>query len=79
MKQLFTAFLKGVKWIGGKIGVIITTILLTLIYCSVFALTAILLRLSRKRLLPAFKKEAQTYWLPKEKIEPTMESMRRQF
>ncbi len=79
MKQVFTFFLKVVKWIGRRIGAVITILLLTVVYCTIFALTAILLKLSGKRLLPACKKGTQTYWLPKEKIEPTMDFMRRQF
>jgi hypothetical protein len=79
MKQVFTFFLNVVKWIGGKIGAVITTILLMVVYCTIFALTAIILKLSGKRLLPGYKKGIQSYWVPKEKIEPTMDFMRRQF
>ena len=79
MKQVFTFFLKVVKWIAGRIGALITIMLLTVVYCTIFALTAILLKLSGKRLLPDCKKGTQTYWLPKEKIDPTMDFMRRQF
>lgn len=79
MKHILTFFLKIGKWIGGKIGALVTVILLTLVYCTIFALTAIFLKLSGKSLLPAYKKGTQSYWVPKEKIEPTMDFMRRQF
>ena len=62
-----------------RILVVISTILVVLTYCTVFALTAAYMRLRGRRLLPQTRREAtSTYWTEREKIEPTLDSLRRQ-
>jgi hypothetical protein len=54
--------------------------LVTLSYVTVFALTAILMKLLGRRLLPAPRRgnESPSYWTEHKKVEPTLENLRRQ-
>lgn len=57
---------------------IITKIMLGLCYYTVFALTAIILKLCGKKLIPTFKPEDATYWLEKEKLDLSLDRLKRQ-
>ncbi|GAB4312341.1 MAG: hypothetical protein Kow0059_02810 [Candidatus Sumerlaeia bacterium] len=57
---------------------ILTKIVLGLCFFTVFALTAIILKLMGKRLLPGFPDGTDSYWLPKEPIDLSLERITRQ-
>ncbi|MBM3333797.1 hypothetical protein FJY63_03965 [Candidatus Sumerlaeota bacterium] len=68
------------KRIGKAIFVAISVTLLVAAYFTVVALTALAFRLLRKRLLPDFRnKNVRSYWREREKTEPTLDYVRRQF
>ena len=56
-----------------------TTILLTIFYFTVFGLTAILLKVFRKELLPGRDPKRTSYWRPHHESDVTLDSMKRQF
>ena len=53
--------------------------LFAVLYVVAFAPMALACRMLGKRFLPHFRGDEKTYYLPKEKIEPTMEYMKRQW
>ena len=58
----------------------LSLVLVTLVYCTVFALTALGFKVRGRRLLPDFRKtHPLTYWTDREKTEPTLEYLKRQF
>jgi len=58
----------------------ISIVLVTTTYFTVFALTAIGFRARGRRLLPDFRKNnPKTYWTEREKTEPTLDYLKRQF
>jgi len=56
-----------------------TTILLTVFYFTIFGLTAIVLRLFGKELLPPRDPKRKSYWHPHPEDQPSLDSMKRQF
>lgn len=62
-----------------RLAVINTTILLTVVYLILLGVFSLFARLFGKDLLKHRIPPAGSFWLPKEKVDPTMESSRRQF
>ncbi len=56
-----------------------TVVLLTIFYFTVFGLTAIILRLFGKELLPSRDPRRKSYWYPYPEKTPDLGSMKRQF
>lgn len=62
-----------------RILALVSTILVALVYCTFFAITAVVMKLLGRRLLPRPSKEGTpTYWTEHQKIEPTLESLKHQ-
>jgi hypothetical protein len=58
----------------------ISIVLVALTYFTVVALTAIMFKLLRRRLLPDFRKDnPSSYWTGREKTDPTLDYLKRQF
>lgn len=58
----------------------ISIVLVALTYVTVVALTAIGFKAFRRRLLPDYRKQKPpTYWITREKVEPTLDYLKRQF
>ncbi len=56
----------------------VTLVIFTLLFVFLFAPFAIVLKLLGKHFLPRFTGEEESYYLPKEHIKPTVESLKRQ-
>jgi hypothetical protein len=56
----------------------VTLVIFTLLFVVVFAPVAIVLKLMKRRFLPQFTGNEETYYLPKQHIKPTVESLKRQ-
>jgi len=58
-----------------------SVVVIALAYFTVFALTAIGFKALGRRLLPnpGKNKDGKTYWCKREKIEPTLDYLKRQF
>jgi hypothetical protein len=52
--------------------------LFALLWLLAFAPVALAMKLTGRKFLPKFTGSEDTYFLPKERIEPTLESMRKQ-
>jgi hypothetical protein len=74
LKRFWTAWKHFGEVIAGYVAVAIFAVL----YVIAFAPIAILLKLRGRRFLPVFRGDEATYFLPKDKIEPTMEFMKKQ-
>ncbi|MCD6385570.1 hypothetical protein J7M23_07295 [Candidatus Sumerlaeota bacterium] len=79
MKKLFKK-IKGTAQKGAeRVLKIWSVVFLTLTYFTVFAFTAIILKMLGKRHLIAFKRNQDSYWLPRPEMKHTIEEMKRQF
>lgn len=78
-RSALTRFFRRWKQLGMQIGEWVSVGFFAVLYVFVFAPVAIGAKLARKRFLPHFPANAPTFFLRKEKIEPTMEYMRRQW
>ena len=66
--------------LGRRILAVLSVILVALSYVTVFALTAIGMKLFGKSSLPEPKKDASdSYWSDREKIDPSLDYLKRQF
>ena len=52
--------------------------LFSILYFVVFAPVAAVLKVRGRKFLPHFRGDERSYFLPKDRIEPTLEFMRRQ-
>jgi hypothetical protein len=76
---MFKKIKSGWKKFTKRLIAVQTVIILSLAYFTVFALTAVLVKIFGKKLLPHFRRTDMTYWTKKEKIENTMDFLKRQF
>ena len=65
--------------VGNKVLHIWTLIFLTLMYFTVFAVTALLLRLFGKRQLIMISKKQPSFWVNRPEMKHTIDEMKRQF
>ena len=79
MKKLFSLIWRGWKAFAHVLGIVNTRILLTVSYFVIFAIGAIISRISGQDLLDRRMKPTETYYHPREPIQATIESCRRQF
>ena len=75
MKKFFAAWKQFGQWMAHAVGMLIFAVL----YMVLFAPLALVLKLSGRHFLPRFTGEEKTYFLPREKIEPTMDFLKRQW
>jgi hypothetical protein len=66
--------------LGKAILWVVSLVLVTASYFTVVAATAVIMKLRGKHLLPEGRRPAvPTYWTEREKVKPTLESLKRQF
>ena len=75
MRKFFAAWKRFGLWLANAVGLL----LFAIIYALVFAPLAAVVKLSGRRFLPRFTGGEKTYCLPKDRIEPTLEYMKRQW
>lgn len=68
------------RWhkLGQAMAELFSRLLFALLYIGLFAPVALVAKLSGRRFLPTFDRKSSSYYLPKEKVEPTIEFLRRQ-
>ena len=76
--NIASAFFAKWKRVGEFIAHGVGMVLFALLWLVVFAPVALLMKLLGRKFLPRFTGREETYFLPKARIEPTLESMRRQ-
>lgn len=72
---------RGVKFqiqLPHRIMALISVVLVTIVYFTVFGLTAVFMKMFGKHVLTRHDKADPSYWEDREKIEPTMEFLRKQ-
>ena len=80
IKLFFKAFAKGMKKFGSNISVIINTILLLPVYIFGVGLSAIIAKVSKKKLLDTkLFKEDKTYWSDLNLKKKSLEEYYKQF
>ena len=69
------------KWqnLGFFLAKLFGHVLFALLYILLFAPTALIAKLLGKRFLERFEKPSETYFLPKERTDPTLDYLRRQW
>ena len=67
-----------IKKLSQKAVHIMTVIMLTIAYFTVFAATALILKILGKNQLIAFKRDAETYWVPRPEMKHTLEEAKKQ-
>ncbi|MGC8840898.1 MAG: hypothetical protein ACP5QZ_05500 [Candidatus Sumerlaeaceae bacterium] len=69
------------KWkkLGALLAKLFGQVLFALLYLLLFTPVALAAKLIGKHFLPRFSSADSTYFLPKEKIEPTLDYLRRQW
>lgn len=69
------------KWkrFGARAGEIFGIVLFTIMYWLLFAPVALFFKARGRRFLPQLGDQDKTWYLPKEKIDPTLEYMKRQW
>jgi hypothetical protein len=72
LKRWWMAFASALGWVN-------TRVLLTVVYFTLFALGAIILRLIGKDLLRRKLRESSSYWIDKGKADDTLERATHQF
>ncbi len=56
------------EWVGKKVAFVVNSVLLTIVYFTVFAATAIIAKILRKKLLQLSPdKPAKSYWMERKK------------
>ncbi len=56
------------EWVGKKVAFVVNSVLLTVVYFTVFAATAIIAKILRKRFLQLSpNKSAKSYWIERKK------------
>ena len=72
-KQFFNGFKKGLEQFGGNIGLIVNSVLLSVVYFLAVGVTAFFAKLARKHFLETKLSKKGTYWaelnLKKKKTE----------
>ena len=66
------------KRFGQRIGGLVGLGMFAVLYVVLFAPVALILKMRGRRFLPRFRGDEPSYFLPKDRIEPTLEFMRRQ-
>lgn len=66
------------KRFGEHMAAVFAMVFFGLLYVVVFAPVALVWKIRGRHFLPRFRGDESTYFLPKEKSEPTLESLRRQ-
>jgi hypothetical protein len=66
------------KRFGHTMANLVGVALFTILYVLVFSPIALVMKLRGRKFLPHFRGDEATFFLPKAKIAPTLESMRRQ-
>ena len=56
----------------------VAVVLFAVLYIIAFAPIALVFRMRGRRFLPVFRGDEDTYFLPKERIEPTLDFLRKQ-
>ena len=79
VKKFFLLLWRGWKKFAHALGVVNTTILLTLTYFGIMAICSIISRLLGSDLLDKRLKPKPSYWCDREPDEITLETCRRQF
>ena len=72
------AFVSRGKRVADAISRFVAMGLFSVLYVVVFAPVALFMKLRGRKFLPEFTGSESTYFLPKERVEPTLESMRKQ-
>ena len=67
------------KRAGEKAAHVIGIILFALLWIFALGPIALVLKFRGRKLLPEFRGNEETYYLPKDPIEPTLEQMKRQW
>jgi len=75
---MFTCITEFLKKLGEKIGHVVSTILLSLIYILIVTLFGIFYRILNKQFF-RFSHDYDTYWVSRKETEPTLENYRRQY
>jgi hypothetical protein len=75
---MWTTIKRKWKLFGDFMSEVVTRIIFSILFVVVFAPVAIVLKLMGKRFLPQFKSTDTTFYLPKEKLPPSLEVMKRQ-
>lgn len=57
---------------------ILTKVMLGLCYYTVFAVTAILLKISGKKLIPLFSPDDKSFWMDKDALDLSVDRLKRQ-
>ena len=78
MKSPFKKILDGAKKTGEKVLIVWSIIFLTIAYFTVFAATALVLKLAGKKMLVQFRRDQDTYWIPRPPLEHSLKKMKRQ-
>ena len=76
--NIASKFFAGWKRVGEFIAHAIGMLLFALLWLVVFAPVALVMKMLGRRFLPCFTGREETYFLPKARIEASLESMRRQ-
>jgi hypothetical protein len=78
-KSKVSDFFAAWKRFGMRMGEYVSIGLFAILYVIGFAPIALIQKMLGKKFLPCFEKDAKSYFLPKDKIEPTMEFLKRQW
>jgi hypothetical protein len=76
---MFKKLWQGWKRFGFFMAKLFGYLLFAILYVVVFAPVALVAKLRGRQFLPHFDKSAPTYFLPRDKIEATLEYLRRQW
>jgi hypothetical protein len=74
-----TRWWNGLKALQNRVAVALTVALLFILYFTVFAIVAIIARLSGQDLLHPDRPEPGTHWLARPPVEHTLKAFSRQF
>ena len=79
MKEALKKFSERARNVGIKVMGIWTVIFLTIAYFTVFAITALILKVFGKNQLIKFNRHQASYWYPRPQMKHTIEELKKQF
>ena len=79
MKQFWTRFSARARRVGMKVLHIWTLIFMTIAYFTVWAATAIILKIFGKNQLKGHNKHDESFWVDRPEMKHTIEEMKKQF
>jgi len=77
--RAFRATYRGLTWLGEKIGMIVTPILLALFYVLVVSVVAIVMKIFSPDMLHKKLGDEQTYWKTRSDFDTSRERLKRPF